>query len=136
MSVHSQPPWVQACSVMPLRRIPLGDRRARLDRVGDQTVVDHPQPGDVRRLGERRLDRLAFAELPVEAQVARHVVVHQRLTGGGRALGIGDRRQRLVVDLDQLGRILGLGQRLGDHEGDVVADVAHALGAQHRPRAG
>jgi len=37
--------------------------------------------------------------------------------------------QHLVVDDDGLRRVLGLRQRLGDHHGDVVADIAHlALG--------
>ena len=42
------------------------------------------------------------------------------------------RRQRLVVDLDQLGGVAGLRQRLGDDEGDAVADVADAVGDEQR----
>ena len=38
------------------------------------------------------------------------------------------RRQRLVVDLDQLGGVARLRQRLGDDEGDAVADEAHLVG--------
>ena len=38
------------------------------------------------------------------------------------------RRQRLVVDLDQLGGVARLRQRLGDDEGDAVADMADAVG--------
>ena len=38
------------------------------------------------------------------------------------------RRQRLVVDLDQFGGVARLRQRLGDHEGDAVADEAHLVG--------
>ena len=133
--MSSQPPWVQVCSVIvPAARIEVGDRRPRLDRVRDQAVVDHPQPGDVGRLGERRLDRGAVAELPVEAQVVRDVVVNQRPAGGGGGLGVGDHVQGFVVDRDQLGRVLGLAQRLGHHERDVVADVADPVGAQHRPQ--
>ena len=42
------------------------------------------------------------------------------------------RRQRLVVDLDQLGGVARLRQRLGDDEGDAVADVAHPVGDEQR----
>ena len=134
MSVQSQPPWVQACSVTPVFGIPLGDRAARLDRVRDQAVVDHLELDHAGGLGERRVDRGRVAELPVEAQIARDVVMDQRLAGGGCRLGVGDHGQRVVLDVDQLGRVLGLRERLGDHEGDVIADVADAVGAEHGPQ--
>ncbi len=41
-------------------------------------------------------------------------------------------RQRLVVHLDQLGGVHRLVLGLGDHEGDVVADEAHAVLDQRR----
>ena len=40
----------------------------------------------------------------------------------------------VVVDLDQLGGILGLLQRLGHHQRHRIADMAHAVEHQHRPR--
>ena len=43
----------------------------------------------------------------------------------GRVFELDHRRQRLVVDLHQLGRIARLGERLGDDERDPVADEAH-----------
>ena len=43
-----------------------------------------------------------------------------------------DGGQRLVIDLDQLGGVERLVQRLGDDEGDVVADPAHAVLHQRR----
>ena len=112
--------------------IEVGDRRARLDRVRDQPVVDHAQPGDVGRLGERGVDGGAIAVLPVERQIVGHVVVHQWLAGLGCGFGIGHRGQRFVVDRDQLGRVLGLARGLGDHERDIVADMAYPIDAQHR----
>ena len=39
--------------------------------------------------------------------------------------GVGDRGQRLVINVDQLGGILRLRQRLGYDEGDRFADIAH-----------
>src|ERR1700710_2267490 len=43
--------------------------------------------------------------------------------GLGGILDVDQRRQRLVVDLDQLGGVAGLRQGLGDDEGDAVADM-------------
>ena len=43
--------------------------------------------------------------------------------------------QRLVLDRDQLGRVLRLVQGLGDDEGDRIADIAHPLLRQQRLRA-
>ena len=44
-----------------------------------------------------------------------------------RVGGIDDGRQRLVVDLDQLQRILGEIAVRRDHDRDRLADIAHAL---------
>ena len=52
--------------------------------------------------------------------------------GFDRVGGRGDGGQRLVVDLDQLGGVRRLCIGLGDHEGDVVADPAHAVLRQRR----
>ena len=43
------------------------------------------------------------------------------------------RRERVVVDDHQLGRVDGLGARLGDDHGDGVADEAHLVDGQRRP---
>ncbi len=56
--------------------------------------------------------------------VAGHVVVHEVLCFR-RCLGRDHDRQRLVVDLDQVGRVLGDVAVFGDHERDGLADVAH-----------
>ena len=109
----------------------LADGAARLHRVGDQAVVDELERRDVRRGRDRGVDGLAVVldEAPVEAEVARVVVVD----GGGAGLEGGahvdDGGQLLDVDDDGLGGVAGLGQRLGDDGGDGVADVADlALG--------
>jgi hypothetical protein len=50
------------------------------------------------------------------------------------AAGVHHGRQRLVLDLDQFGRILRLRQGLGHDQRDRIAHVAHAPPRQHRPR--
>ena len=104
--------------------IVLADRGARLDRVRHQAVVDQRQPGDVGGARDRLVDRGLVAELPLEHRVARDVVVELRLAFVARMRGRDAGRQLAVVDLDQLGRVLGLMPGLGDDAGDVVADVA------------
>jgi hypothetical protein len=54
----------------------------------------------------------------------------------GRRAGIADRGQRLVVDLDALGRVLGQCARVPHHGGDRLADVADHVGRQQRMRLG
>ena len=73
------------------------------------------------------------AEHQAEGVVAVRVVVPDlgRAVLGG-VLEVDHRRQRLVVDLDQLGGVARLRQRLGDHEGDAVADEAHLVGNEQR----
>src|SRR5260370_170127 len=51
--------------------------------------------------------------------------------GGG--LEIDDRRQALVINLDQLGGVLGFCQGLGDDISDRVADIAYNPSRQDRP---
>ena len=47
---------------------------------------------------------------------------------------VGDRGQRLVVDVDQLGRVLGEVAALGDDERDRIADEADLALGERRPR--
>ena len=104
------------------------DRRARLHRVDDDAAVDQRQPGDVRGSGKRLRDFRGIAVEIVERDVARHVVVELRRAGRRGLARLGDGGQRLDVDLDRFRRILGLRQRLGDHDGDRIADEAHLVG--------
>ncbi len=113
--------------------IVLGDAGARLHGIGDQAVVDQLQRGHMRRPGQRLLGRRPLAELPVEGQVGRHVVVDQGLARLLGLLGVRRDRQAVVIDLDQLGGVLGGAQALGHDEGDMVADMADPVGAQHHP---
>ena len=49
-----------------------------------------------------------------------------------RLLGVGDRRQRLVVDLDRVGRVAREVAVLGDDDRHRVADVAHRVDRDRR----
>ena len=60
------------------------------------------------------------------------VVVHLRRARLQRRAHVDDGRQLLDVELDRLGRVARLRQRLGDHRGDRVAHVAHLALRQHR----
>ncbi len=85
---------------------------------------------DLVGLGEGRVGLGLVAFEMHEADVVRAIVPHQRRARLDRFLGGDDRRQRLVVDLDQLGRVHRLMRGLGDDEGDVVADPADAVARQ------
>ncbi len=113
-------------------RVPLGDAGARLHGVADDPVVDELQLDHLGRLGERRLDGRLVAIVPVEGEVARCFGVHLGGTGIQRLGGVGDGREVLVLDLDQLGRVLGLDAVLGHDEGDVVAHIVDLVRAQDR----
>ena len=82
----------------------------------------------MRGLGEGGRDLLAVAVVIVERDVAGRFVVDQRRAGSRGVLRPHDRGQRIDVDLDRLGGVLGLQRRLGDDEGDGIADEAHLVG--------
>ncbi len=73
--------------------------------------------------GEILLDRTPDEFAP-EQHVRAVIGVHHRRLGLESLLGIDHRGERFVLDLDQLGRILGDGAALGHHRRDPFADVA------------
>ena len=108
------------------------NRAARLDRVLDDPVVDHVERDDARRSRECRLNGGAVAQLPVEAEILRRIVPHQRRIGTGAVVRLRHRRQRLVLDLHQLRRIARLLQCPGDDERHRVTGEAGAVAGQQR----
>ena len=110
----------------------LADRRARLDGVGDDAVVDEVEPGDVAGRGEGGVGRRPVADLPVVAGVAGHVVVHLHRALPVGAFDVDLRRQHLVVDDHGLGAVARLLLGLGDDDGDRVTDMANPLLGQRR----
>ena len=115
-------------------RIVFADRRARLDRVGRQAVVDEVEPGDVVRRLERGLGGLLVSQVPLIDGVARRDLVDLRRAVCLRLGRIGHGRQRLITDVDLLGRVPGLCQRLGENDGDRVADVVCLAVRERRMR--
>jgi hypothetical protein len=95
-------------------------------RAGDARGVER-QPSDVRRRGERRLGSLLVAVHIVEGKVARDLVVQLRCPRLERGARIHHRRQVAVFDVDRFGRVLRRRRRRGDHQSDLLSDVAHAL---------
>jgi hypothetical protein len=89
-------------------RVVLRDPRPRLHEHRSDPVVDHVDAGDVGRPGEGRLDRVPVTLLPLERHVAGSIVPDQGRVRPERLLDVDGGRARLVVDPDQLGRILGL----------------------------
>ena len=86
------------------------------------------------RRQHRPFDRGLVAEPPVEGEVARHLVPDRGLARIEGERGLDRGRQRLVIDLDQFGRITRLRQALGHHHRHRVADMAHALAHHRRAR--
>ena len=73
-------------------------------------------------------------ELPDVALVRAELRVDERRAVLERLLDVGDRRERLVLDLDELGRVLGERAGLGDDDGDTVALVARLVGREREVR--
>ena len=122
------------------RRVVFGQRAAVLQGGDDDPVVDQVQRHHVGGGGHCGGHRGAVALLEAERQVARHAVPHQRGAGCQRVGRLHHAGQGIVVHAHKLGRIPRRVRRLGDDEGDRLADVARAVGRQgeagrhaHRP---
>ena len=114
--------------------VEVGDRPAALDRRGVRARVVQLQPGDHVGLLEGAVGALAVADLPVVDDVVvlvLLVVADHRRARGQRLRRVDDRRQRLVLDVDQLARVLGDVGVVGDDAGHLLALEAHLVGGQH-----
>ena len=128
------------------RRPDLREHASRLDRVRDQARLDvAPRHDDVCRV-DRGL-RIARLELPDVALVRLELGVDERSVVRECLLDVTDRAEGLVVDLDELRRILGQRAALGDDDGDAVTLIARLVSGErvvrrhldvlrHRPGAG
>ena len=86
-------------------------------------------------LGERAVGGRLVAGLPGRARevvaLAGLVVADQRRVGVERLAGVDDRRQRLVLDVDQLQRVVGRVLVGRDHERDLLALEADLVAGEH-----
>ena len=102
--------------------------------LGDQAVVDEVEPGDVVCRLERGLGGLLVSQVPLIDGVARRDLVDLRRAVCLRLGRIDHRGQQLIIDLDLLGGVPGLRQRLGENDGDRVADVVRLAVRERRMR--
>ena len=110
--------------------IVLGQHAARLHVVRIDTA-DHIAAADhMCRLGEGLVGGLGIARLEHVRDVVGAFVPDRGRTRRDGLCRVGHRGQRLVVDLEALGRILGLPNRFGDHQRHRVADVADPAAGQ------
>ena len=102
--------------------------------VGDQAVIDQLQLDDMVGRGKGAFGTGAVPEFPIEGEIVRNVIMNQRLPDAGGSCRTHGCRQRLVIDVDQFGGVLGLYRGFRDDEGDMVADMAHPILAEHRAK--
>ena len=89
---------------------------------GGKDFVDAPRIS----LGIRREAR------PVDGEIAGSFRPDLRRARSERRPGVDHGRQRLVLDRDQFGGVLGGGSGLGDDHRDRLADMHHPLGGERR----
>ena len=104
------------------RAAPLRQRGARLHGIRDEALLDDPLLDHDFGVREGAVD-VSLREHPMKRLVLGHVGVQLRGVRFGGELRVGDRRQRFVVDVDQVEGIVGLVGRLGHHHPDDIADI-------------
>ena len=113
--------------------VPVRQDAATFQRGGCRSLDLQLKLEYVRRGGDRRccvatlLDRIG-------RQIAGDVIVHQ-IPAGARCLDAHDGGQRVVADVDQVGRVLGRVPVGRDHHHDRLADVVHLAASQRVRRA-
>ena len=111
--------------------VPLSHGRSRLHGRWEQPLLDDPLLDHHIGLGKGGFQTIvAAADDPAEGNVGRHVV--EKLSGavGGGVLRVDHRLEGVVIDFDQLQRILGLVAIFSHHDGHRVALVTDPLDCQ------
>ena len=109
---------------------PLGGGGAGLQRGRGEPLVDQlPRDDDLAAVEEVRVEVLLVVE--AVGGVGARLGEEQHLVGGG-GLEVDDDRQRVVVDLDQVGGVLALVGLLGEDGGHRLADEPHHVLRQER----
>ena len=106
---------------------------ARLQRVGGDAVDDEALLDHMRGLGEGGIGRGLVAGLVEIRLVVRAIVVELRRAGLERLARRHHGRARRIVDLDALGGVAGEIERVGDDDGDRIADMQDAIDGDRRP---
>ena len=110
---------------LPGAAVVLDERAVALERRRVEAVeVQLVDLDDLVRLGERGVEVAPLVDA-LPHQVAAGVLVDRRHALVARVTRVGDRVDRLVLDLDELGRVARKLARLGDDGDDGLADVAH-----------
>ncbi len=112
------------------RLVVFADRRARLHLAGDDTAVLELALDDQMRAVEGALGRIRVAEILAEADVVRALVIERGRAWRDRIVGVDHHGQRPVTHHHQVGRRDGLLQRLGEHHGDRLTHLPHAIDDQ------
>ena len=108
-------------------------RAARLHVLGMHARDDVAALDDLGGALDRLFGRGLVPALDEVGHVVRAIVPDGGCTGLHGVLGQGHGGDRLIVDLDQLGCVLGFRQCVGNHHRHRIADVAHAVDDQRRP---
>ena len=106
-----------------------GSIAAPTRRLLTRSIVDH-----VGGRCERRAHGGFVAARPAKADVAGRGLVQLRRARRLRGARVGDGGKRLVIDLDALGGVGGLQQRVGDHRHDRLAAMAHGAAREREAR--
>ena len=112
----------------------VGDGAARLHRCRVRAGVEHVLRHDDVGRGEHGVRGGGIAGFPVVDVVvglALLVVADHRGTGVEGLLGVDDRGQRLVLDLDELERVTSRIAVVGDDERHLLALEPHLVGGEH-----
>jgi hypothetical protein len=109
-------------------RVVLGECGARLHRDARDTLHPGFEPHDMGGPPESPCGRCLIPNLYVDAEIIRRILPQARGTRLHRVGGPNHRGQRVISDLDQLGRIFGLIDSLGYDHGDRLADKAGPIG--------
>ncbi len=109
------------------------DRAAPFDRMRPAAVLLEVDAGAVRRAREG-LGDVAIGLPELDEEIARPRAMGARRARGQRLPAIGDCRQRLVVDRDQRGGVLGEVARPRDHQRHRLADEGDLVLGQHERR--
>ena len=110
----------------------MGEPAPALHRVRAAAMLEQGFGEHVRRARERPVD-LAVSHVELGDQVVGRVAMGRRRAVGQGCPAVRDRRQDVVVDLDQRRRVLGDIAVVGDDDGDRLADMGHLVVGERGP---